>query len=123
MIEKLKQVLLEKETIYNEEFELLYEGKSVEEVEILIDQKEQEKKTIQEKARKEAETLKLERDKNSQLETAKALLRTGVINEKDFENIKSAIEHEKAMEEKQKQHDAKHENKHHSKDEDNNDNK
>lgn len=124
LIENLKRVLLEKETIYNEEFELLYEGKSVEEVEILIDQKEQEKKTIQEKARKEAETLKLERDKNSQLETAKALLRTGVINEKDFENIKSAIEHEKAMEEKQKQHEAKQEHKHHSKDEENdNDNK
>ena len=119
LIENLKRVLLEKETIYNEEFELLYEGKSVEEVEVLIDQKEQEKKDIQEKARKEAETLKLERDKNSQLETAKALLRTGVINEKDYENIKSAIEHEKAVEEKHKEQEQKQEHKHHKKDDDN----
>ena len=119
LIENLKRVLLEKETIYNEEFELLYEGKSVEEVEVLIDEKEQEKKDIQEKARKEAETLKLERDKNSQLETAKALLRTGVINEKDYENIKSAIEHEKAVEEKHKEQEQKQEHKHHKKDDDN----
>ena len=32
LIENLKRAWLEKETIYNEEFELLYEGKSVEEV-------------------------------------------------------------------------------------------
>lgn len=117
LIENLKRVLLEKETIYNEEFELLFEGKSVEEVEVLIDQKEQEKREIQEKARKEAETLKLERDKTSQLETAKALLRTGVINEKDFENIKSAIEQEKVMEEKHKNAE-KPEHKHHKKEDD-----
>ena len=31
--------------------------------------------------------MKAEKDKTSQLETAKALLKTGVINEKEFENI------------------------------------
>ena len=94
LIEKLEQVLLEKETIYSEEFELLYNGKSVEEVKEIIDKKEQEKREYQERARKEAETLKIEKDKTSQLETAKALLKTGVINEKEFENIKLAIEEE-----------------------------
>jgi len=94
LIEKLEKVLMEKETIYSEEFELLFQGKSVEEVEEIIDKKEKEKREYQEKARREAETLKIERDKTSQLETAKALLKTGVINEKEFENIKLAIEAE-----------------------------
>ena len=94
LVEKLEKVLIEKETIYSEEFELLYEGKSVEEVEKIIDQKEKEKKEYQERARREAETLKIQKDRVSQLETAKALLKTGVINEKEFENIKLAIEEE-----------------------------
>ena len=94
LIEKLEKVLIDKETIYSEEFELLYQGKSVEEIKEIIDKKEQEKKEYQERARREAETLKIEKDKTSQLETAKALLKTGVINEKEFENIKAAIEAE-----------------------------
>lgn len=100
LIVNLEKVLLEKETIYNEEFELLYNGKSVEEVEKIIDRKEKLKQEFQERARKEAENMKTSKDQNSQLETAKALLRTGVINEKDFENIRSAIEQEQALKEK-----------------------
>ncbi|MBQ8430362.1 MAG: ATP-dependent zinc metalloprotease FtsH [Clostridia bacterium] len=94
LIANLQKVLLEKETIYNEEFELLFNGKSVEEVEKIIDEKEKEKREYQEKARLEAEKFKFEKDRVSQLETAKALLRTGVINEKDFEGIKMSIEKE-----------------------------
>lgn len=94
LIEALEQLLIEKETIYHEEFDLLFEGKAIDEVRILIDKKEQEKREYQERARQEAETIKIEKDKTSQLETAKALLRTGVINEKDFENIKMNIERE-----------------------------
>ena len=117
LISNIEQVLLEKETIYNEEFELLYQGKTVEEVKQIIEQKEQEKKEYQEKARKEAETMKIEKDKLSQLETAKALLRTGVINEKDFENIKNAIEKDKA--EEQSKEDSSKENTAQDSDEDN----
>ena len=53
-----------------------------------------EKREYQERARREAEALKLERNKTSQLETAKALLKTGVINEKEFENIRRSIDKE-----------------------------
>ena len=96
LINNLRDVLLEKETIYNEEFDLLYQGKSVEEVKVLIEEKEREKREYQERARREAEALKLERNKTSQLETAKALLKTGVINEKEFENIRRSIDKETA---------------------------
>jgi len=91
LIAKLETVLLDRETIYNEEFELLYQGKSVEEVSKIIEDKEREKREYQERARKEAETLKVQKDKLSQLETARALLRTGVINQKDFDKIQSAL--------------------------------
>ena len=96
LISNLRDVLLEKETIYNEEFDLLYQGKSVDEVKVIIDEKEREKREYQERARIEAENAKIERNKNSQLETARALLKTGVINEKEFENIKRAIDKESA---------------------------
>ena len=98
LIAKLQDVLLERETIYNEEFELLYQGKTVEEVSRIIEEKEREKREYQERARKEAQTLKVQKDKMSQLETAKALLRTGVINQKDFDKIQSALEAEKKAE-------------------------
>ena len=106
LISKLETVLLDRETIYNEEFELLYQGKTVEEVSKIIEEKEREKREYQERARKEAETLKVQTDKLSQLETAKALLRTGVINQKDFDKIQSALESEKKAEiEKQEKED------------------
>lgn len=46
--------MLDKETIYKEEFEMLFNGASVEEVEIAIDKKEKEKREYQEKAKREA---------------------------------------------------------------------
>lgn len=101
LIENLEKLLIEKETIYHEEFDLIFEGKTIEEVRVLIEQKEQEKREYQERARREAETVKVAKDRNSQLETAKALLRTGVINEKDFENIKMTIENENKNKEEQ----------------------
>ena len=89
VIEKVVKILLDKETIYKEEFEMLYNGASVEEVEQAIDKKEQEKRDYQEKAKQEAIEEHKSRDIKSRIETAEALAKAGVISKQDFEKIKA----------------------------------
>ena len=92
IIEKVKDILLEKETIYKEEFEMLYNGASVEDVKLAIDKKEEEKRAIQEKAKKEAIEEHKTREIKQRVETAEALAKAGVISKEDFENIKKEAE-------------------------------
>ncbi len=94
VIEKVKDILLEKETIYKEEFEMLYAGASVEEVKLAIDKKEAEKRAIQEKEKKEAVEEFKTRDINQRVQTAEALAKAGVITKEDLENIKKEAEKE-----------------------------
>ena len=89
VIEKVVKILIDKETIYKEEFEMLYNGASVEEVEQAIDKKEQEKREYQEKAKQEAIEEHKSRDIKSRIETAEALAKAGVISKQDFEKIKA----------------------------------
>ena len=96
VIEKVKHILLEKETIYKEEFEMLYNGASVEDVKLAIDNKEEEKRAIQEKAKKEAIEEHQTRDIKQRVETAEALAKAGVITKEDLENIKQEAEKEMA---------------------------
>ncbi len=94
IIEKVKDILLEKETIYKEEFEMLYNGATVEQVKEAIDKKEAEKRAIQEKAKKEAIEEHKTRDIKQRVETAEALAKAGVISKQDLENIKKEAEKE-----------------------------
>ena len=96
VIEKVKNILLEKETIYKEEFEMLYMGASVEEVKNAIDKKEEEKRAIQEKAKKDAIEEHKTRDIKQRVETAEALAKAGVISRQDLDNIKKEAEKEMA---------------------------
>ena len=96
VLEKVEKILLEKETIYKEEFEMLFNGASVEEVVAAIDKKEQEKKEYQEKAKREAIEEHKTRDLTSRIKTAEALCKAGVITKQDFENIKADVEKELA---------------------------
>ena len=91
LIEKLQKILLEKETIYHEEFKLLYDGASVEEVEKIMTEQEQAKQKYQDEARKVALEERKNKEMNSLLETAEASLRVGLISEKDLENIKQEL--------------------------------
>ena len=99
VIEKVVKILIDKETIYKEEFEMLYNGATVEEVEHVIDKKEQEKREYQEKAKQQALEEHKARDIRSRIETAEALAKAGVISKQDFEKIKA--EAEKEIENKQ----------------------
>ncbi len=87
VIAKVQQILLEKETIYKEEFEMLYNGATVEEVETAIDKKEKEKREYQEKAKKEALYERKTRDIKLRIETANAYLKAGMITKQAHENI------------------------------------
>ena len=97
VIEKVQKILLEKETIYKEEFEMLYNGASVEEVEKAIDQKEKEKRDYQDRAKKEALEEHKTRDIKSRVETAQALFKAGVISKQDYESIIKDAEKELAQ--------------------------
>lgn len=94
VIDKVVKILLDKETIYKEEFEMLYNGASVEEVEQAIDKKEQEKREYQEKAKQQAIEEHKKRDIKSRIETAEALAKAGVITAQDLEKIKADAEKE-----------------------------
>ena len=94
VIEKVRDILLEKETIYKEEFEMLYSGASVEDVKQAIDKKEEEKRVIQEKAKREAIEEHKTRDIKQRVETAEALAKAGVITKQDLDNIKKEAEKE-----------------------------
>ncbi len=94
VIEKVEKILLSKETIYKEEFEMLFNGASVEDVESAIDKKEAEKREYQERAKKEAIEVHKVNDIKSRLETAEALAKAGVISKQDLENIQKEAEAE-----------------------------
>ncbi len=94
VIKKVEQILLSKETIYKEEFEMLFNGAEVEEVEKAIEKKEKEKKAYQEKAKREALEEHKTRDIKSRLDTAEALAKAGVISKADLENIRREAEKE-----------------------------
>ena len=94
VIEKVKDILLEKETIYKEEFEMLFNGASVEDVKLAIDKKEEEKRAIQEKAKKEAIEEHKIRDIRQRIEAAEALLKAGVLPKEEYDALKKENEQE-----------------------------
>ena len=91
LIESLQNILLEKETIYSEEFKLLYDGATIDEVKKIMSENEQAKQKYQEEARKNALIEKKNKEITSLLETAKASLRAGLITQQDLENIEQDI--------------------------------
>ena len=101
LIESLQKILLEKETIYHEEFKLLYDGASVEEVEKIMTENELAKQKYQEEARQSAIVERKNKEINSLLQTAEASLRVGLISEKDLENIKQELAKTQAQNENQ----------------------
>ncbi len=91
LITSLQTILLDKETIYHEEFKLLYDGASVEEVSKIMTENEQAKQKYQEDAKKSAIAEKKNKEINSLLETAEASLRVGLISQQDFDKIKQEL--------------------------------
>lgn len=100
LIQKLQTILLEKETIYHEEFALLYDGTDIDEVKRLMEENAKAKEKYQETARKEALIEKKNKEIDSFLKTAEASFKVGFISEQEFENIKQNIANDqRALEE------------------------
>lgn len=91
LITNLQTILLDKETIYHNEFKLLYDGASVEEVSKIMTENEQAKQKYQEESKKSALAEKKTKEINSLLETAEASLRVGLISQQDFDKIKQEL--------------------------------
>lgn len=94
VLTNMEKILLEKETIYEKEFEMIYNGADVEEVMQEIDKKEEEKRLYQEKAKQQAMEEHKTRDIKSRIATAEALAKAGVITKQEFEKIKAEAEKE-----------------------------
>ncbi len=94
LLENLKILLLERETIFSEEFEELYNGANVQDVLNKIDEKEKEKKEYHEKARNEAKVAKLEKSLQNRLDTATAYHKAKMMSDAEYETIKKEIEEE-----------------------------
>ena len=91
LIENLQKILLEKETIYHEEFKLLYDGMDIEEVKKIMTENELAKQKYQENARKVALVERKNKEINSLLQTAEASMRAGIISAQELENIKQDL--------------------------------
>ena len=70
----------------------MYDGKSVEEVERIMDENAEMKKKYQEEARKSALEERQNKEITSLLETAEASFRVGLISKSDLEAIKQDVE-------------------------------
>lgn len=88
----LIDLLLSKETIYSEEFDMLCDGKTVAEVVSEIDKKEKRDKKRHDKQRAEASLTHFNKDIQMRLQTAEALHKAGVINDKDYKNVVDTLE-------------------------------
>ena len=86
----MAEVLLEKETIYTEEVDMIISGKSKEEVFEMMDKKQAEQKEKEEKRKKEQERLAKLQQIEQKLKTAEFYLKNGKITEQDYQKILEA---------------------------------
>ncbi|MFA6860356.1 MAG: ATP-dependent zinc metalloprotease FtsH [Clostridia bacterium] len=88
VMNEMASLLLDKETIYKDEVDMLIAGKTSKEVAQFMEEKEAKDKIQDEKNKKEFEEKKKVLVAESKLKTAEAFLKAGVITEEDFNKIK-----------------------------------
>lgn len=88
VLHEMSTLLLEKETIYKEEVDMLISGKTASEVAAYMNQKEEESKQKDALNNREFEQTKKTKEIENKLKTAEALLKAGVITQSDFDRIK-----------------------------------
>ena len=100
-MDEMVKVLIEKETIYAEEVDMLMNGATAEEVIAKMSIKEEQDKEKHHKLKVESEIQKLEESKNEKIISAEGLARVGILQASELERIKKEAE-KKAEEEKEK---------------------
>lgn len=98
ILEQMAQLLLEKETIYSEEVDMIFAGKSNDEIIKTIDTKNAERKEKEDKIR---ELAKLEQERKTvqvKYQAALALHKAGILSDEELELIRK--EHDQTIDEK-----------------------
>lgn len=88
LLDNLAKLLLEKETVYKEEIDLLIEGKTVEEVIKLMDKKEKARLAKDKKQKELGEKQARLKTLQTKLDTSKFFLEQGIINQEEYDSVK-----------------------------------
>ena len=92
VLEEMAQILLEKETIYTEEVDMIIAGKSKQEVIDYMDAKVLEQKQKDEKRKQEQEIAQKLQELEQKVKTAEFYLKNGKITQEDYARILKAKE-------------------------------
>lgn len=87
LLHKMTKLLLEKDTIYKREVDMLIEGKDVEEIVKHMDEEEKARQIKAEKGRKEREEINRLRELEMKVKTSEVFLKHGIITEQEHKNI------------------------------------
>lgn len=98
LLESMADLLLKEETIYGEEVDDLIAGKSSDEIEKKLHEKEQKRKEKEDEIRKENELVKQAKLQELKMKAAEALKEAGVLGKDEYDKL--AIEYEKINKEK-----------------------
>lgn len=89
LLDSMSDLLLKEETIYGEEVDELIAGKSSEEIEQRLHEKEQKRKEKEDGIRKENELIKQTKLQELKIKAAEALKEAGVLGPEEFEKLKA----------------------------------
>ncbi len=86
-VKEMAELLLEKNTIYKEEVDMILAGKSKEEIITHMDEQEKIRREEEQKARIEGEIAKKMKEIDQKVKTAEMYLKEGIITQKDYDLI------------------------------------
>lgn len=86
-VKEMAELLLEKNTIYKEEVDMILAGKSKEEIIAHMDEQEKIRREEEQKARIEGEIVKKMKEIDQKVKTAEMYLKEGIITQKDYDLI------------------------------------
>ena len=86
-VKEMAELLLEKNTIYKEEVDMILAGKSKEEIIVHMDEQEKIRREEEQKARIEGEIAKKMKEIDQKVKTAEMYLKEGIITQKDYDLI------------------------------------
>ena len=92
LLDNLAKLLLEKETVYKEEIDLLIEGKSVEDIIKLMDKKEKARILKDKKQKELGEKQAKLKSLQTKLDTSKYLLDQEIISQEEYDSVKRLCE-------------------------------
>lgn len=107
MLHTMTDLLLEKETIYHDEVELLFEGKSLEEIIEIMNEKAKNKKRKAARQKKKMKEHLILKELENKVETGKVFLKNGIISKEDLNKLIQNRDEQKEKIEKMEEEKAK----------------